>query len=132
MEHLFETLAAFAINRLGQAIVSWSACLRFREGVQEDACDPHSSPVPPPTEPVLPSPDYLEAMVGDLLEQQQQLKRKGASDRTVLLMTVWALIGLTSDVLRITLQNVSEPSPAPPKLPASDVVSQPPEEDGPD
>ena len=67
-----------------------------------------------PFGPVLPSRDYLEAMMGDFLEQQQELQNQGGPPRRILLITMLRLLAFSADVLAITWQNVSAHAPTPP------------------
>lgn len=127
-----EALASFLVTRLGQAIIDWSA--RFRNQ-QED-------PVPESETPrsqrdvhlyLLPDRDYLEAMVGDLLERQKELRDLRFSNKKILVITLLELTGMVLDLLSITLQNFVDPGQPHPKPPAGEPPSAlSDDDDGPD
>ena len=108
MEWIFEVLATFLLNELGQAIKKWS--VRF-QNAENDKPDEAVKQLPQsrcPLRPRFPSPDYLEAMIGDLLEWQSHLQNQGLSKCHILIFTGLAIVQLAIDILMITVQNMSE------------------------
>ncbi|NER78730.1 MAG: hypothetical protein F6K42_03965 [Leptolyngbya sp. SIO1D8] len=108
MERMFEVLAAFLLKGLGQTIKNWSVQIQKADHDEsEEVVDTLQHPRCP-LRPRFPDPDYLEAMVGDLLEWQNFLRRQGRSKCQILLWTIFAIARLLTDILRITLQNMFE------------------------
>lgn len=71
-------------------------------------------------------------MIGDLIEWQQELKKRKVSNKIVLLLTLLALINLAFDILSITFQNLIEPEQAHAKSLVSESSPESSEDDIPD
>ncbi|MEM7772295.1 MAG: hypothetical protein AAF327_17500 [Cyanobacteria bacterium P01_A01_bin.37] len=112
MEILWQIITAFMVRQIVNVIENWSLRLRGLNNKIEE-CD-SSAEVPEkagecPLRPIAPSPDYLEAMLGDFLEWQTALQQQGVSTKRILLMTLLAFVGLMADVLAIMLNNLIVP-----------------------
>ncbi len=125
MEVIINFIAEFLLGKTVKAVERWFSrnseekLIPSKEGkkIVRQRC---------PFGPVLPSRDYLEAMMGDFLEQQQELQKQGGPPRRLLLITMLRLIAFSADVLAITWQNVSAPrqnhAPIPPPQPSLEHV----------
>ena len=105
MERMFETFATFLLEELGQVIREWS--VRFQKLEHEDSpeVELHVNQSTCIFHLRLPSPEYIEAMLGDLLEGQNRLEKRGSSKCSILLLTVVAIMKMAIDITIITLQD---------------------------
>ncbi|MEM0978738.1 MAG: hypothetical protein AAGH78_00555 [Cyanobacteria bacterium P01_H01_bin.58] len=103
---MFEALATFLLKELGQTIKNWSVRIQQVENDEPEEEVKQLQQPKCPLRPRFPDSDYLEAMLGDLLEWQSYLKKRGLSKCHILLLTLLGVIELAIDVLRITLQNM--------------------------
>lgn len=108
MKWSFEPLATFLLKELGQAIQRWSVRFQNAENDESKAPVGQLPQVRCPFRPKFPGPDYLEAMLGDLLEWQNYLQKQGVSKRRILFLTMAAIIRLVGNIFVITWQNMSE------------------------
>lgn len=106
MEWIFEVFATFLLTKLGQTIKQWSVRFQNAENDEPEEAIKKLKQSRCPLRPRFPSPDYLEAMIGDLLEWQSQLQQQGLSKCHILLLTVLAIARLAIEILLITLQNM--------------------------
>ena len=106
MEFIFDFIAEFLLGKTLKAVERLFSRKFEKKLIPPDEAS-SSARHRCPFGPVLPSRDYLEAMMGDFLEQQQELQSQGGSPRRVLLITTLRLISFSIDVLAITWQNVS-------------------------
>ncbi|MEO1354131.1 MAG: hypothetical protein AAFW84_36195 [Cyanobacteria bacterium J06635_15] len=132
MEYVLDAIASFLVGELGQALIAWSKQFRDIKEEKTKECKQNPSQRNCPLDPVLPSRDYLEAMIGDLIEWQQELKKRKVSNKIVLLLTLLALINLAFDILSITFQNLIEPEQAHAKSLVSESSPESSEDDIPD
>ena len=73
-----------------------------------------------PLRPIAPRPDYLEAMVGDLLEWQSELQEEGLPTYRIVFLTLWQFLDLLLDVVEITIHNLIVPDPSRVPKPSGD------------
>lgn len=94
------------LSRITHTMANWSH--RIREyGVPEHTDKELEHERRSPFGPILPSYDYLEAMMGDFLEQQHELQQQKGASWQALYITILRLISLCVEVLAITWQNLS-------------------------
>ena len=110
MERIIEVLATLLLRELGQTIKIWSARIQRAENDKPEKEIKPSQYARCPLRPRFPDPDYLEAMIGDLLEWQNYLKEQGLSECRILVLTLLGMSKLAIDILQITLQNMFETS----------------------
>lgn len=105
---MFEAIATFLLKELGQTIKKCSVRVQQADNDEPEETVKQLQKTTCPLRPRFPDPDYLEAMLGDLLEWQSVLKKRGLSKCHILLLTLLGVIQLSIDILRITLQNMFE------------------------
>jgi hypothetical protein len=125
MEVIINFIAEFLLGKTVKAVERWFSRTREEKLIPSDEVKPLVKQRCP-FGPVLPSRDYLEAMMGDFLERQQELQKQGGPPRRLLLITMLRLVAFSADVLAITWQNISAPihnhAPMPPPQASLDHV----------
>ncbi len=115
MESILEGLATFLLEDLGQTIKRWSVRFQTLAHTEAQEVEQRINRSIFKSYFRIPSPDYIEAMIGDLLERQNYLKRKQVSSCYILLLTLLKLMQMALDIAIIALQDlISGDSKSPP------------------
>lgn len=121
MEVIINFIAEFLLGKTVKAVERWFS-RDYEEVLPSSEEENTLARKRCPFGPVLPSRDYLEAMMGDFLERQQELQDQGGPPRRILLITMLRLVAFSAEVLAITWQNLSAHAPKPPTQTSSEHV----------